>query len=102
MRDHVDFVSPTIRFARMRQPTLPAEPLQEYRREMEEAVRFSRPGNGSFINDPTFLRALYQLPDAYGKATDNVQCVCRCDFLPPPLPPPRPMTLVSLARQCCG
>lgn len=70
---HVDFVEPSIRFTRMKKPTLPAAQLKEWH---EEVRRMAKVGNGSFINDPTFLRALYQLPDAYGKAPDNLQCVC--------------------------
>lgn len=70
---HVDFVSPSVRFTRMRKPTLSKERLAAWHDKIRE---MGKVGNGSLINVPTFLRELYQLPNAFGKAKDNKQCVC--------------------------
>jgi len=71
----VDFIAPTLRFTRIQKRTLPDDVLSAFSKVVENHHHLL--GNGSFFNVPSFLRALYQLPDAYGKASNNLQCVCR-------------------------
>lgn len=80
---HIDFMAPTVRFPRMQRSRLVSdETVRRYREAAHAAAKEAGPGaapelgNGTFIVVPTWLRELYQLADVYGKAKDNLQCVC--------------------------